>query len=148
MFVLFSCDATLFIVLCYIAQSCLTFCNPMDSSPPGSSVHGIPQARILEWVAISYSGDLPDPGIKPTSPSLADGFFTSKPLGKQCLLVRLFKKVYSFNTYLLVLLWVRPRATCSGGWIQGSTLSCSQHDSPAADSWLWTANITDSALSE
>ena len=36
-------------------------------SLPGSSVHGIFQARILEWVAISYSGDLPDPGIKPTS---------------------------------------------------------------------------------
>ena len=34
-------------------QSCLTLCDPMDSSPPGSSVHGIHQARILEWVAIS-----------------------------------------------------------------------------------------------
>ena len=36
------------------AQSCLTLCNPMDCSPPGSSVYGILQARILEWVAISY----------------------------------------------------------------------------------------------
>ena len=36
-------------------QSCLTLCNPMDCSPPGSSVHGILQARILEWVTISYS---------------------------------------------------------------------------------------------
>ena len=36
-------------------QSCLTFCDPMDRSPPGSSVHGILQARILEWVAISFS---------------------------------------------------------------------------------------------
>ena len=36
-------------------QSCLTLCNPMDYSPPGSSVHGILQARILEWVATSYS---------------------------------------------------------------------------------------------
>ena len=34
-------------------QSCLTLCNPMDHSPPGSSVHGILQTRILEWVAIS-----------------------------------------------------------------------------------------------
>ena len=33
-------------------QSCLTLCNPIDSSPPGSSVPGILQARILEWVAI------------------------------------------------------------------------------------------------
>ena len=36
-------------------QSCLTLCNPIDSSPPGSSIPGIPQARTLEWVAISFS---------------------------------------------------------------------------------------------
>ena len=36
-------------------QSCLTLCDPVDCSPPGSSVHGILQARILEWVAISFS---------------------------------------------------------------------------------------------
>ena len=35
-------------------QSCLTLCDPMDCSPPDSSVHGILQARILEWVAISF----------------------------------------------------------------------------------------------
>ena len=40
---------------CEIAQSCLTLCDPMDCSLPGSSVHGIFQARILEWVAISFS---------------------------------------------------------------------------------------------
>ena len=38
-----------------IAQSCPIVCDPMDCSPPGSSVHGILQARILEWVAISFS---------------------------------------------------------------------------------------------
>ena len=36
-------------------QSCLTLCNPVDGSPPGSPVPGILQARILEWVAISFS---------------------------------------------------------------------------------------------
>ena len=41
---------------CSGAQLCLTFCDPMDCSRPGSSVHGILQARILEWVAISSSG--------------------------------------------------------------------------------------------
>ena len=46
-----------------------TLCGPMDYSSPGSSVHGISQARILEWVAISSSRDLPNPGIKPTSPA-------------------------------------------------------------------------------
>ena len=38
-----------------VSQSCLTLCDPMDCSPPGSSVHGISQARIPEWVAISFS---------------------------------------------------------------------------------------------
>ena len=38
-----------------IAQMCLTLCDPMDRNPPGSSVHGILQARILEWVAILFS---------------------------------------------------------------------------------------------
>ena len=38
-----------------VAQLCLTLCNPMDCSPPGSSVHGILQARVLEWAAISFS---------------------------------------------------------------------------------------------
>ena len=37
-----------------VTQSCPTLCDPMDCSPPGSFVHGIPQARILAWVAISF----------------------------------------------------------------------------------------------
>ena len=41
----------------------------MDHSPPGSSVHGISQTRILEWVPISFSGDLPNPGIEPGFPA-------------------------------------------------------------------------------
>ena len=49
----------------------------MDCSLPGYSVHGILQARILEWVAISSLEDLPDPGIESTSSVLADKFFTS-----------------------------------------------------------------------
>ena len=39
---------------CLVAKSCLTLWDPIDCSPPGSSVHGISQARILEWVAISF----------------------------------------------------------------------------------------------
>ena len=56
----------------------------MDYSPPGSSVHGIPQARILEWVAIPLSKSLPDPGIELeslTSPALAGKFFVTRHLG-------------------------------------------------------------------
>ena len=48
-------------VIFLVAQSCLTLCNPMDSNLPGSSVHGILQARILEWVAFPTPGDLPCP---------------------------------------------------------------------------------------
>ena len=44
-----------------VAQSCLTLCNTMDCSPPGSSVHGILQAGILEWVAIPFSRGSPQP---------------------------------------------------------------------------------------
>ena len=65
-----------------VTQSCLTLCDPMDRSPPGSSVHEIFQASILEWVATSFPGDLPDPGMEPVSPVLAGGFFTTQPPGK------------------------------------------------------------------
>ena len=53
-----------------IGQLCLSICDPMDCSPPGFSVYGILQAGILEWVAISYSGNLPDTGVKSQSPAL------------------------------------------------------------------------------
>ena len=43
-----------------LLQLCPTLCHPMDCSPPGSSVHAILQARILEWVAMPFTGDLPD----------------------------------------------------------------------------------------
>jgi len=54
----------------------------MNYSPPGSSIHGIFQARILEWVAIPLPGDFPNPGIKFKSPALAGRFFTTEPPGK------------------------------------------------------------------
>ena len=57
-------------------------CNLMDRSLPGSSVHGILQARILEWVAFDPPEDLPDQGINLVSPALAGGFFTTELLGK------------------------------------------------------------------
>ena len=57
-----------------------TFCDPVDPTPLGSSVHGMVQARILEWVVmLSPPGDLPNPGIETaclTSPALAGGFST------------------------------------------------------------------------
>ena len=47
-----------------VAQSCPTLSDPMDCSPPGSSIHGIFQARVLEWVAIAFSGDILYLGLK------------------------------------------------------------------------------------
>ena len=55
----------------------------MDGSPPGPSVHGLIQARTLEWVSIVFSrGNLHDPGIEPGSPALQADYLPSEPLGK------------------------------------------------------------------
>ena len=51
-----------------VIQSCLILFDPMDYSPPGSSVYGIFQAGMLEWAAFPPAGDLPDPGIELASP--------------------------------------------------------------------------------
>ena len=61
-----------------IAQSYPALCNPMDCSFSGFSVHGILQAKILEWVA----GDLPKPGIEPGSPALQADSLPFEPSGK------------------------------------------------------------------
>ena len=65
---------------CSVAQSYPTLFNHLDYSQTGSSVHGILQTGVLEWDAISYSRDLPNPGIEPMSlisPGLAGRFFTT-----------------------------------------------------------------------
>ena len=66
-----------------VAQLRLTLCDPMDCSPPGSSVHGILQARILEWVAICFSRGSSNPGIKPGSPILQANSLPSEPPGSE-----------------------------------------------------------------
>ena len=71
--------------VCLCAQSCLTLCDPMDCTPPGSSVCGISQARYWSELPFPPPGDLPDPGIEPkslASSALAGGFFTTAPPGK------------------------------------------------------------------
>ena len=73
-------------------QSCPTLCDPMNYSPPCSSVHGILQARIWESrLPCPSPGDLPEPGIKPRSlmsPALASRFFTASTTGKPPFLVQ------------------------------------------------------------
>ena len=68
-----------------VAQLCPTLCNPMDCRLQGSSVHGIFQARVREWVAFLSSRDLPDSGIEPRSPTLQADALLSEPPGKPTL---------------------------------------------------------------
>ena len=60
-----------------VTQSCPTLCDPIDYT-----VHGILQARILEWVAFPSPRDLPNPGIEPRSPALQADSLTAEPQGK------------------------------------------------------------------
>ena len=64
----------------YLQSPVQLFYDPMDCSSPVSSIPGISQARILEWVAISSSWYLPDPGIKHTSPELQADSLPFEPL--------------------------------------------------------------------
>ena len=71
---------------CSVTKSCPTLCNPVDCSPPGSSVHGILQARILEWVDIPFSRGSSQPRDKTRISCIADRFFTTEPPGKPMLM--------------------------------------------------------------
>ena len=64
-----------------VTQSCLTLCDPIDCGPPGSSARGISQARILEWVAISFSRGSSLHRDQTHVPALASKFFTSEAPG-------------------------------------------------------------------
>ena len=79
-------------------QLCPTLCDPMDCSLPGSSVHWILQARTLEWVAIPFSRDLPDPGLKPTSLNVS--CIGNQILYHYCLLIIKRQTSISFNIVL------------------------------------------------
>ena len=63
-------------------QSCSILCDPMDCSPPGSSVHEILQARILAWVAMPSSSGYSQPGVEPESPALQADSSPAGPPGK------------------------------------------------------------------
>ena len=85
---LMTCSIIFFQLSCVRAkllQSCPSLCDPMNHGLPGSSVHGILQARILEWVAVSYSRGSSQPrGQTHVScvSCIAGGFFTPEPPGK------------------------------------------------------------------
>ena len=65
-----------------VAQLCLTLCDPVDCSLPSFSVHRILQARILEWVAVSFSRGISHSGMEPGAPALQADSLLSEPPGK------------------------------------------------------------------
>ena len=72
-----------------VSQLCLTLCNPMDCSPPGSSAHGISQARILEWVAIPFSKESSPPKDRAQVSCIEGRLFTIWATNKALMLGRL-----------------------------------------------------------
>ena len=70
------------VVVVLIVKSCLTLCNPKDFSSPGFFVHGISQAIILEWVAISFFKGSSQPWIESRSPAWQADYLPSEPTGR------------------------------------------------------------------
>ena len=102
------------VVLDLVTQSCPTLCDPMDYSPPGSSVYGIFQARILEWVATPSSRDLPNPGIEPRSFELQADSLPAELWGKPLSYVQAWiSSCYSFSlTRTRLTLLLHKRKSC------------------------------------
>ena len=102
---------------CSVAQTWPTRCDPMDRSLPGSSVHGILQARIMEWVAICFSRGSSWPRHRTQVSCIADGFFTIWATRETLLLVH----YYSPSVLQLKELRLR-KAACPGShnWVAGS----------------------------
>ena len=73
-------------------KSCPTLCNPMDCSPPGSSVYGIPRQEYWNGLPFPSPGALPDPEMEPASPALAGGFSITDRPGKP--IVKLIQRHY------------------------------------------------------
>ena len=90
-----------------VAQLCLTLCDPMDCSPPGSSAHGILQARVLEWVAIPFSRGSSQPRDRSGSPALQADSLQSEPLEKPmyiCIKHQKSDKITFFDSKLFLFL--------------------------------------------
>ena len=82
-----------------VVQSCPNLCSPMDCSLPGSSAHGIFQARILEWVAISFSRGSSQPRDRTHSPPFQAEALTSEPAGNPHRVTKSWIKLKRLSTY-------------------------------------------------
>ena len=87
-----------------ITQSCLTLCDPMDCSPPGSSVHGIFQARILEWIAIFFSRRSFQPRDRTWVSYIAVRFFTNSPTREDQVFIRCIYLFCPGSKYIVTIL--------------------------------------------
>ena len=100
------------LLTCWFAQllSRVRLCEPRNCSPPGSSVHGISQARILEWVAISFSRGSSQPRDQTCVSCTAGGFFTPEPPGKLMLPLRSKEAQWPFQV------GAKPSCIPDAGW--------------------------------
>ena len=102
-------------------HTCLTLWDPMDCSPPGSSVHGISQARILEWVATPFS---------------RESSWPRDPTQVSCIAVRFFYHLSHqgryFNFLIVCLISYQTQ------WLQEEHLLCAVYNHKCLMSWWWT----------
>ena len=103
--------------VCVCAQSCLTLCNPRDCSPPGSPVHGVLPARILEWVSTPSSRESSWPGNWTLISCIAGRFFTHGTTWEAQVTCRILQ------------LWVM--------WVGCCYLQAHQSSPPWEDLWSW-----------
>ena len=142
-----------------VAQSCPTLCDPMDSSPPGSSVHGILQARILEWVAISFSRGSSRPRDRTQASHIAGRHFnlwaTREALNSNSVLLLtskypLYASILSFVKDVFKKVWELNEWTymqnCLGQWLAHSynliTVSNYTCDYQKTEEITWKAHNT------
>ena len=93
-----------------VTQSCPTLCDPMDCSPPGFSVHGILQARILEWIATPFSRGTSQPSNQNLVSYMAGKFFTVWATGKSSMLCSCYLRAIPGSYHQLLahsMSWVR-----------------------------------------
>ena len=141
-----------------VAQSCPTLCDPMDHSPPSSSVHGILQARMLEWVAVPFFTGSSQPRDQTHVSCIAGGFFTvwatrealicwkDYPFPIELPLLRIswlnvWGFISGFSVLSIDLSILSPRPYCPDGW------SFNRKSSGQTMSFLWLCFFSNCVVS-
>ena len=115
-----------------VSHSCPTLCNPVDCSPPGSSIHGILQARILEWVAISFSRGSSQPRDRTQVSCTAGRTFNLRATREALGMYSLWKAVQLLTHYVTM--------ECCDSWAKGNYYA-EQLGMEALDLWKWVLNV-------